>query len=111
MRRVLLPLVLAASLPLGGCVPMMAANAVGAAVRAASPPRPDVAEDRRAAATEACEARATPLGRVRIIDADQRPDGRVTVWGSVEDDRQRRSFECRYDGTVKAFKLRPIPSR
>ena len=74
----------------------------------ATPVRPVVTEDRRAAATAACEAHAAPHGRVHIIDADQRPDGRVTVWGTVEDDRERRSFECRYDGEVSAFRLRAI---
>ena len=112
MRRALLPLLLVAgSLPLGGCVAGIAMGAVGAAVRAATPERPEVIQDLGPAATAACEERAAPLGRVHIIDVDQRPDGRVTVWGTVQDDSQRRSFECRWDRVVKAFKLRPIPTR
>ena len=108
MRRSLLPLLAASGLALGGCVAGIAASAVGAAIRAATPERPVVAEDRRAAARAACEAHAAQHGGVRIIDAEQRPDGRVTVWGTVEDDRERRRFECRYDGAVAAFRLRAI---
>jgi osmotically-inducible protein OsmY len=112
-RRGLLPLLLlaAASLPLGGCVAGLAASAAGAAARAATPDRAPVTEDRRAAARTACEARAAALGRVHIIDSVQNADGRVTVWGTVEDARERRSFECRFDGAVKEFKLRPIKAR
>jgi len=86
----------------------MVAGAAGAAARAATD-RPEVADDRRPAATEACHARAATLGRVAIIDADQGAGGRVTVWGTVEDASQRRSFECRWDkGKVTGFKLRAI---
>lgn len=109
MRRSLLPLLAASGLGLGGCVAGIAASAVGAAIKAAAP-RP-VSEDRRAAARAACEAHAAPQGRVHIIDAEQRPDGRVTVWGTVEDDQERRAFRCRYDGAVSAFRLRAIPQR
>lgn len=108
MRPFLLPLLAASGLGLGGCVAGLAASAVGAAIKAATPERPVVNEDRRAAARAACEAHAAPQGSVRIIDAEQRPDGRVTVWGTVEDERERRRFECRYDGEVSAFRLRAI---
>ena len=111
MRRSLLPLLAASSLGLSGCVAGIAASAVGAAIKAAAPERPAVDEDRRATARDACEAHAVQHGRVHIIDAEQRPDGRVTVWGTVEDDRERRAFRCRYDGAVSAFRLRAIPQR
>ena len=108
MKRCLFPLLAAIGLGLGGCVAGLAATAVSTAVRAATPERPVVTEDRRAAARAACEAQAAPHGRVHIIDSAQRPDGRVTVWGRVESDRQRQSFECRYEGAVTAFRLREI---
>lgn len=111
MRRSLLPLLAASSLGLSGCVAGIAASAVGAAIKAATPERAVVAEDRRATARAACEAHAAQHGRVHIIDAEQRPDGRVTVWGTVEDDRERRAFRCRYDGAVSAFRLRAIRQR
>lgn len=106
-RPLLAPCLLGAGLALSGCAAGLAASAVSAAAQAATPERPYVGEDRRPAAIAACEGRAAELGRVHIIDADQRPDGRVTVWGLIENEA-RRSFECRYDGTVSAFKLRPI---
>ena len=90
MRRSLLPLLAASCLGQSGCAAGIAVSAVGAAVKAATPERPVVTEDRRAAAAAACEAHAAQHGRVHLIDADQRPDGRVTVWGTVEDDRERR---------------------
>ena len=108
MKRALLPLLLASSLPLCGCVASLAASAVGAAVRAATPERPTVYDDLRTTAQEACRARAAPLGQVHIIDADQVRDGTVTVWGVVEDAAQRRSFECTFRGTVRGVQLRPI---
>jgi len=111
MRRSLLPLLAASGLGLSGCVAGIAASAVGAAIRAATPERPVVSEDRRAAARAACEAHAAQHGGVRIIDTEQRPDGRVTVWGTVEDERERRRFECRYDGAVSDFRLRAIRQR
>ncbi len=110
MRRSLLPLLAASSLALSGCVAGLAASAVGTAIKAATD-GPVVDEDRRAAARAACEAHGAQHGRVHIIDAEQRPDGRVTVWGTAEDDRERRAFRCRYDGAVSAFRLRAIPQR
>jgi hypothetical protein len=107
MKRLALPLL--AALALCGCVPMMAANAVGSAVGAASGgPSARAGQDLREPARTACNERAAPLGTVRLIDAVQRPDGRVTVWGTVESAGRRRSFECRYEGRVTGFKLRAI---
>jgi hypothetical protein len=103
-------LLLGGSLALGGCAASLAASAVGAAVGAGNPQRP-TDQDLREPATTACRARAEPLGRVRIIDADQRPDGGVKVWGIVEDDRQQRSFECSWDGRIRGFELRSVPAR
>jgi hypothetical protein len=78
---------------------------------APTPERPDVSYDLRATAGAACETRGAQHGTVRIIDSEQRRDGRVTVWGTVQDAQQRRSFECTYDRRVIAFKLRPIQTR
>jgi len=107
-RSLLLPLLLAGALMQSGCAASLAASAIGAAVRAATPDRPEVTYDLRETASAACRARAARDGEVRIIDSEQRSDGRVTVWGIVQDARQRRSFECTYDRRVVAFELRPI---
>lgn len=109
MRGLVLALLALGSLGLGGCVASLAATAVGAAIQAATPEPPVVTEDRRAAAAAACTGHAAQYGRVHVIDAEQRSDGRVTVWGRVEDDSSRRAFECRYDeGEVSRFTLREI---
>jgi hypothetical protein len=109
VRRTLLPLLLLSSLPLGGCAAGIAASAVGAAVNASRPRETN--QDLRQPAVAACTARATPLGEVRIIDAEQRRAGRVTVWGTVQDAQQRRAFECGWNGQVSSFRLREIPAR
>lgn len=110
MSRRALALLLATSLALSGCAAGIAASAVGAAVGAGGSERA-VNEDRRTAARTACSARAAALGRVHIIDAVQRPDGLVKVWGTIKDDSRRRSFECSYDGRIRGFQLHPIRRR
>ena len=107
-RAARLPLLLAASLALGGCVAGIAAGAVGAVVGAATRPRPIEAE-LRPAAIAACSARAAQHGEVHIIDPERHPDGRVTVWGTVTGPGGRRAFRCRFDGEIRAFRLRAIP--
>jgi hypothetical protein len=109
----LLPLALPLlAIPLGGCVASMAASAVGAAVSAIDRGNDRVVTaDMRTVATEACRARAAPSGTVSIIDAEQRTDGRVTVWGTIEAGTGRRSFECVYNQRIVAFRLRELPTR
>jgi hypothetical protein len=112
MRKPILPLLLLASLPLGGCAASIAASAVGAAVRAADKPDPVPTEDPGPAARQACTAEAQRYGvTVKIIDTEYKSASQLTVWGTVEDAKQRRSFECRYEGKVTGFKLREITGR
>lgn len=99
------------ALPLGGCVASMAMSAAGAAVQAARGPERVATDDRRAGATEACRARGASEGTVQIIDSEQRRDGRVTVYGTVQNAAGRRAFECVHDGRVLAFRLREIRTR
>ena len=108
-RLLLLLLLLAGSLPLGGCVASLAVGAAGAAVRAATPERADVTEDRRPAALAACQARAGVPERTHVIDVEQRANGHVIVWGTIQDEKGRRAFECRYDGKIVGFTLRALP--
>ena len=108
MRKAALALMLA-SLALGGCVASIAAGVVGAAVNASRSGR-DTNEDLRQPAVAACSARAAQVGTVHIIDAEQR-GGRVKVWGTVIDERERRSFECTFNGRVSGFTLRAIRAR
>ena len=109
MRKAALALMLASGLALGGCVASIAAGVVGAAVNASRSGR-DTNEDLRQPAVAACTERAAQSGTVHIIDAEQR-GGRVTVWGTVTDERDRRSFECTFNGRVSGFTLRAIRAR
>lgn len=106
-HRALILLILAAPAA-SGCVASIAASAVGAAAQAAAGEPRIVTQDVRGPAVDACRARAASEGVVTIIDMDQRQDGRVTVWGTVQQGARRRSFECVHDRSVRAFRLREI---
>ena len=108
MRARALPLLILAGLPLGACAPMLAAKAVGAAVRAADGPERVPTEDPGPAARAACSAEAGKHGTVKIIDTEYRSAAKLTVWGTVEGPIGRRSFECRYEGKISGFTLRAI---
>jgi hypothetical protein len=110
MRATALASLLIAALPLGGCAAGLAAGAIGAAARGASGSR-GPAGDLAPAALEACRERAGQQGEVRIIDVERRRSGNAIVWGTAGDGAARRSFECRYDGRITAFRLRTITAR
>ena len=95
------------ALPLCGCVAGMAASAVGMAARSAQG-RPASNEHLKPAATQECSARAAPYGTVHIIDVEQHTASRIIVWGTVDDGKERRSFECAYGTRIISFKLRAI---
>jgi hypothetical protein len=85
----------------------MAAGAVGMAVRSAQG-TPASNAHLGPTAVDACTKQAARHGTVRIIDVAQSAVNRITVWGTVEDATQRRSFECAYGTKVTGFKLRQI---
>ncbi len=110
-RMLAFPLLLGSTLALGGCAAGIAANAVGMAVRSARG-EPESNEHLKPTAVEACTARASQHGAVRIIDTEQRTTSKIIVWGTADDGKVRRSFECSYGTKITGFKLRPIgPSR
>ena len=43
-----------------------------------------------------------------MIDVVQRWINQIIVWGTVDDGKQKRSFECDFGAEVTAFKLRPV---
>jgi hypothetical protein len=92
---------------LGGCVPMMAVSAASMAAQAAqgSPASNEALQPR---AREACSAQATKYGTVHVIDVEQHSIGRIIVWGTVDDGKQRQSFQCDFGTKISGFKLRPI---
>ena len=111
MRRSILALLTLAALPLGGCAASIAASAVGAAVRAADRPDRAPKEDPGPVARQACSARAAPYGNVKVIDVVYRSVAKVTVWGSVEGEGRKRSFQCRWDGKIVGFELKEVGGR
>lgn len=98
------------ALAMGGCVAGMAASAVGMAARSAQG-QPASNQHLQPAAAAACSAQASPYGAVRIIDVEQRSTSKIIVWGTVDDGKERRSFECAFGTKIIGFKLRAIKPR
>lgn len=95
---------------LGGCVPVMAAKAVGVAATGAR--GKPVSNAHLAPTAEAqCRRLAAPHGAVKVIDVEQARANRIIVWGTAGEGSRRQSFECHFGTAVIAFKLRPITPR
>jgi hypothetical protein len=110
MTRILVSALLAASaLSLGGCVAGLAVSAAGMAGQAVAGKPKNNEQAQPAAATE-CSTRASQYGRVHLIDVEQHSPSRIIVWGTVDDGKQRRSFECHYTTKITGFTLRTIAS-
>lgn len=109
-RRTFAFLLALESITMSGCVPMMAASAVGVVARGArgAPPSNSSLAPQAAAA---CTARAEPYGAVRVIDVEQDRVDQIIVWGTAGDGAARQSFECHFGTRVTSFRLRPIASR
>ena len=105
MRKLVLPLFLLTTMALGGCAASIAAGALGAAARAAEAGRAPVGPQ---SARDACVAEASRHGQAKIIDVEQRSASKIVVWGTVENEQQRRSFQCSYTGKISNFELRRI---
>jgi hypothetical protein len=107
MNRLGLLLILGGAPALSGCVPMMAASAVSMAAQAGQGHAASNATF-QPTAREACTARAAQLGTVHIIDVEQHQVDEIIVWGTVDDGKAKRSFECDFGTQISAFKLREI---
>ncbi|MEA3081042.1 MAG: hypothetical protein QOD54_710 [Sphingomonadales bacterium] len=108
MIRVFTALLLAACAPaLAGCVPMMAASAAGMAARSAQG-TPASNEALRPGARDACSSEAAKYGAVHIIDVEQRAVNKIIIWGTVDDGKERRSFQCNFGTRITGFTLRKI---
>ena len=92
---------------LSGCVASLVAAAAGTAVQAAQG-RPESNAHLQPNAKTACSDHAARYGTVHIIDVVQRSVDTITVWGTVDDGKQRRSFECGFKTAISSFKLREI---
>lgn len=104
MREILL---LASGLALGGCVAGMVASAAGMAAQGARG-QPQSNANLQPEARRVCESNAAHYGAVHIIDVEQHSISRIIVWGTVDDGKQRRSFQCDFGTKITGFKLRPI---
>jgi hypothetical protein len=110
MTRILVAVLLAGSaLALGGCVASLAVSAASMAAKGVAGKPKDNEQSQPAAATE-CSTRASQYGRVHLIDVEQHSPSRIIVWGTVDDGKLRRSFECHYTTKVTGFTLRAIGS-
>lgn len=106
-RAPILILLAIGTLPLGGCVAGMAASAVGMAARGTRSP-PTAMQASRAEVVKACSDRAAQGGAVHIIDVTQPTPRKMVVWGTVDDGKERRSFQCTYGSQITGFRLRAI---
>jgi hypothetical protein len=107
MKRLTLLVLLSPIPALGSCVPMMAASAVSMVGEAAEG-RPVSNEALQPQARDACTAQAARYGTVAVIDVEQHRTNQIIVWGTVDDGKQKRSFECDFGMKITGFKLRDI---
>jgi len=103
----LLLLLASASPVLTGCVPMMAASAVSMAAQG-SHGEAAGNEDLQAKARDACTERASQYGAVHVNVVEQRKADQIIVWGTVDDGKESRSFECDFGTQITGFTLRRI---
>jgi hypothetical protein len=48
---------------------------------------------------------------VHVIDVQQYSVSKIIVWGTVDDGKQKQSFQCDFGTKITGFKLRPIPQQ
>jgi hypothetical protein len=108
MMRLQALFLLAATAPaLVGCVPMMAVSAAGMVAQSAQGPVIGN-EALQPRARDACSAQAAHYGTVHVIDVQQYSVSKIIVWGTVDDGKEKRSFQCDFGTKIVGFKLRPI---
>ena len=95
------------ALTVSGCVASMAASAVSSVVSSARGAPQSNAQFQPTAA-KACTEQASVYGAVHIIDVEQHGSGKIIVWGTVDDGKVRRAFECAYGTKITGFKLRTL---
>ncbi len=103
----LLPILLGSLFALSGCAASLAAGALGAVARGAKG-QSQGNEHLKPLAVQACSARASQFGTVKIIDVEQRSLSKIIIWGTASDGTSRQSFECAYTSKIVAFQLRAV---
>ena len=112
MTKPLVPFLLLAAISplLGGCLPMMAVSAASMAAQGAQgSPTSNAAY--QPTARDSCTKQAAAYGTVSIVDVEQHRIDKIIVWGTVDDGKKKRSFECDFGTSITGFKLRPIAPR
>lgn len=106
MQHSLLPLFIAAALPLGGCAYVGLLPAAAEVARSIGQ-QGYAAEDFGAAANEACWARATRHGRATVTNVQPQSSSIMRVHGTIEDGYRIRNFVCsfRSNGSIASFKM------
>lgn len=106
MHKFILPIIIAASLPFGGCAFVPFAPVLVEAVNSANQ-APYAAADFGTAAAEACRARATRHGRATVTRVEPLRSNLMRVTGTVETGQGFRNFTCSFSsgGRVTDFKL------
>ena len=99
--------IISSALALGGCVAAMAAGVASMAVQG-SQKAPTSNEALKPTARYECDGYAARYGKTHIIDVQQARVDKIIVWGTVDDGKQRQSFECDFGTRITGFKLRPI---
>jgi hypothetical protein len=107
MNRLFLVPLLGSAFFISGCVPMMAAEAVSMAASAARG-QPQSNAELKPEARQACSDMAARYGAVHVIDVEQHSMSKLIVWGTVDDGKSKRSFECDFGTRITGFKLREI---
>jgi len=107
MRLPALILLATAAPALVGCIPMMAVSAAGMVAQSAQGPVIGN-ETLQPQARQACSTQAAKYGAVHVIDVQQYSVSKIIVWGTVDDGKEKRSFQCDFGTKINGFKLRPI---
>jgi hypothetical protein len=102
-----LPILLLILPAISGCVPMMAVSAASMVARSAQP-KPVSNEALQPKAREACSAQAAQYGAVHVIYVEQPAVNKIIVWGTVDDGKEKRSFQCNFGTQIRGFRLRAI---
>jgi hypothetical protein len=82
---------------------MLAASAVSMVEQSARPAGNEALQPR---ARDACTAQAAQYGAVTVNVVEQHRINEIIVWGTVDDGKQMRSFECDFTTKITGFSLR-----
>ena len=92
---------------LTGCIPMMVVSAASMAAQSAKG-RPVSNAGLQPEARQACTAQAARYGAVHVIDVEQHRIDKIIVWGTIDDGKATRSFQCDFGTRITGFTLRQV---